>query len=232
MKVAFLLALATAKRVGELQALSSWVAFLGPDLSVSYLPELVVKTESERNPLPRSFLVHFLLEFVGDLPEERFLCPVHAVRKYLDLTKNLTPCPCALFVSPLRLLCAISKNALSFLIRTVIVKARASSEGLSPPRAHSIRGVAMLAAFLKNWLISKVLEVAIWRSNPVSAARFTFVTCRICYMATIPSAHLSRGLGIDSIISGCIHVVFTVCGGGPQHGSMSPPWGCSAWDWH
>ena len=86
MKVSFLLALATAKRMGELQALSSCVVFLGPDLSLSYLPEFVAKTESEQNPLPRSFLVKSLLEFVGELPEECLLCPVRAVRSYLDLT--------------------------------------------------------------------------------------------------------------------------------------------------
>ena len=51
-KVLFLLSLATAKRVGELQALSRSVAFSGKDLSLSYLPEFVAKTESERNPLP------------------------------------------------------------------------------------------------------------------------------------------------------------------------------------
>ena len=100
------------------------MAFLGPDLSVSYLPEFVAKTESLKNPLPRSFLVHSLLEFLGDLPEERLLCPVRAVCIYLDLTKDLSPC--ALFVSPRRRLRPISKNALSFFIRTVIVDAWAS----------------------------------------------------------------------------------------------------------
>ena len=114
MKVAFLPALVTAERVGELQALSACVAFLGPDLSISYLPEFVAKTESERNPLPRSFLVRSFLGFVGDLPEGRLLCPVRAVRVYLDLTKDLSPCPCALFVSPRRLLHPISKNTVFY----------------------------------------------------------------------------------------------------------------------
>ena len=52
------------------------MAFKGPDLSLSYLPEFVVKAESERNALPFSFLVKSLMNFVGDLPEERLLCPV------------------------------------------------------------------------------------------------------------------------------------------------------------
>ena len=42
-KVAFLLALAMAKRVGELQALSCRVASHGPDLSLSYLTEFMAK---------------------------------------------------------------------------------------------------------------------------------------------------------------------------------------------
>ena len=45
MKVSFLLASATAKRVGELQALSSRVASRSPDLSLAALPEFVAKTE-------------------------------------------------------------------------------------------------------------------------------------------------------------------------------------------
>ena len=40
-------ALATAKRVSELQALSHSVAFCGKDRSLSYLPEFVAKTVGE-----------------------------------------------------------------------------------------------------------------------------------------------------------------------------------------
>ena len=89
-KTLFLLSLATAKGVGELQALSCRVAFSSSDISLSYLPEFVAKTESERNPLPRTFLVKSLSEFVGDLPEERLLC---SVRAYFDTTSSLSPRP-------------------------------------------------------------------------------------------------------------------------------------------
>ena len=84
MKTLFLLSLSTAKRVGELKALSYRVAFKGPDLFRSSLPEFVNKTESEKNPPPHSFLLRSFEEFVGDLSEERLLCPVRAVRAYLD----------------------------------------------------------------------------------------------------------------------------------------------------
>ena len=49
------MALATAHRVGELQALSAVVSSLGGDLFLSYLPEFQAKAESEARPLPRSF---------------------------------------------------------------------------------------------------------------------------------------------------------------------------------
>ena len=43
-KVFFLLALATAKRVGELQALSRIVSFVGDDACLSFVPEFVAKS--------------------------------------------------------------------------------------------------------------------------------------------------------------------------------------------
>ena len=101
MKVFFLLALATAKRAGELQT-PSWVASHGPDISLTYLTEFVVTTESERNPLPFSFLVRSIEEFVGDLPEEHLLCPIQAIGAYLSITASILPCPRSLLDSPKR----------------------------------------------------------------------------------------------------------------------------------
>ena len=52
-KALFLLAMATAKRVSELQALSFSVSFQGEDLVLYYDPFFRAKTESAANPLPR-----------------------------------------------------------------------------------------------------------------------------------------------------------------------------------
>ena len=81
-KALFLLAMATAKRVSELQALS----FQGEDLVLYYDPFFRAKTESAANPLPCSVIVPSLSDFAGDLPE-RVQCPVRAIkflRKVLD----------------------------------------------------------------------------------------------------------------------------------------------------
>ena len=63
-KVLFLLALATAKRVGELQMLSRIVSFVGGDASLSYVPEFVAKSES-LSFHPSLFLGQVLVGFRG-----------------------------------------------------------------------------------------------------------------------------------------------------------------------
>ena len=74
-KVLFLLALATAKRVGELQALFSVVTFVGGDACLSYVPQFVAKSESLTLSIPRSFLVKSLSDFAAGLDDDLLLCP-------------------------------------------------------------------------------------------------------------------------------------------------------------
>ena len=79
----FLLALATAKRVGELQSLSFVVIFVGLDACLSYIPQFVAKSESVTRSIPRSFLVKSLSDFAAGLDDDLLLCPVRALRIYL-----------------------------------------------------------------------------------------------------------------------------------------------------
>ena len=82
-KLLFLLSLATARRVDELQAVAADVSFSGDDAFLSYLPEFRAKLESESRPLSHSFRVPSLSDFVGSLPDELLLCPVRALRIFL-----------------------------------------------------------------------------------------------------------------------------------------------------
>ena len=72
-KVLFLVSLATAKRVGELQAVSRYVSFASSDACLLYVPEFIAKTESASNPLPRSFFVKSLSDFAGGLDSDLVL---------------------------------------------------------------------------------------------------------------------------------------------------------------
>ena len=164
-----MVSLATAKRVGEIQALSKTVAAIGIDLMVSYLPHFIAKTERADAPVPRSFRVLSLREFAGALEEGSLLCPVRTssfvVRAYSLFVSSFPSHP-------------ISKNAVSYFLREVISEAGSVRPDVAAPlRAHSVRGVATSVSFLRNWSISKVLEAATRRSNSV----FAFYFCDILF---------------------------------------------------
>ena len=156
-------AMATAKRVSELQALSFSVSFQGEDLVIYYDPFFRAKTESVANPLPRSIIVPSLSDFAGDLPE-RVHCPVRAVKYMRKAARSASFIPSRLFVSPRNL-----ERAMSFYLRQLIVDSGAVSR---PPRAHDIRGISTSLNYYSNLSLSNLMQVATWRSNRVFASRY------------------------------------------------------------
>ena len=165
-KVLFLVALATARRVGELQAVSSSVSYSEEDLFLSYLPEFRAKTESASNPLPRSFAFRSLRDFVGSRLDELLLCPVRAVRVYVSRTSSISLRPRSLFASPCTPTRLISKNALSYFFRNVILQSLPSPPSSSSSVwAHSICSVSNSAAFSHNVALPDILAAATWSSS-------------------------------------------------------------------
>ena len=167
LKTLFLLALATAKRVGELQALSSVVTFVGEDACLSYIMQFVAKSESLTRSIPRSFLVKSLADLAAGLGTDLLLCPVRALRLYLLRARSLSPGRHRLFVSPQRPSRAMSKNALSFFLREVISAAGSARPQVGSLRAHEVCSVSTSVAFHRNWLVTSVLESATWASSSV-----------------------------------------------------------------
>lgn len=170
-KTLFLVSLATAKRVGELQALSAKTTRQRDDIIVSYLPEFIAKTESASNPLPREFRIKSLTVVVGREDEERLLCPVRAINFLKERTREITPKPRNLFVSPSDRSKPLSKNALSYLLRETILQAHQSldEDHMRPlrVRAHDIRGIAASLNLWRNRSVSSVLEAASWKTPSV-----------------------------------------------------------------
>ena len=165
-KTLFLVSLATAKRIGELQAISHSVSFQNEDVILSYLPEFVAKTETIKNPVARSFKLKSLVSGrKGSAKEDSLLCPVRALKIYLQRSKVVSPRPRSLFISPRVRSKAITKNAISFFLRETIVQAGS----LSPDqcRAHDVRGISTSASFWTNWPLNKILEAASWKSANV-----------------------------------------------------------------
>ena len=197
-KTLFLLSPATARLVGELEAVSSAVSSSGGDLFLSYLPEFRAKLESSSNPLPRSFRVRSLRDFVGSLPGELSLCPVRALQIYLCRTYSLSPRPRSLFVSPRSPTRALSKNALSFFLRSVICLSFPSSSTPPPSssRAHSIRAVSTSAAFSRNVPLASILAAATWSSSTV----FTSFYLRDIQFSSSSGFSLGPVVAADAVI--------------------------------
>ena len=169
-KALFLLAMATAKRVSELQALSFSVSFQGEDLVFYYDPFFRAKTESVINPLPRSVIVPSLSDFAGDLPE-RLHCPVRAVKYLRKAARSASFIPPRLFVSPKNPKRSMSKNAMSFYLRQLIIDSGAVSSA-RPPRAHDICGIATSLNYYSNLSLTSLMQVATWKSKRVFASRY------------------------------------------------------------
>ena len=146
-KSLFLLAMATAKRVSELQALSFSVSFQGEDLVLYYGPFFRAKTESVINPLPRSVIVPSLSDFAGDLPE-RLHCPFRAVKYLRKAARSASFIPPRLFVSP--------KNP----------KRSICSDRILTCRIKSIRSPAKVGLVVTDLITSPVVSWEGWETPP------------------------------------------------------------------
>ena len=147
-KTLFLLALASAKRVGELHAFSHCVSHsVGwKEVSFSFVPGFVAKTQgqSSLDPQFESFTIPALPKS-RDSPNGRLLCPVRAVEYYLARAAQHRPRCERLFVTSGRTKKEISKNTVSFWLRRVISLAYQLSGKPLPtpsPLARETHGIA------------------------------------------------------------------------------------------
>ena len=167
-KTLFLVALATCKRVGELQALSPSFSSKGNDVFVSYNPWFMAKTERADRPVPRSFCIKALAESPNTPEVGNPLCPVRALRAYVRHVLTLNPHPSSLFCAPNHPSRPLSKNGVSYWLRQTIKEAKAVLPSADRgPRAHDVRGAASSSAFLLNVPVGDILKTASWSSPTV-----------------------------------------------------------------
>ena len=131
-KTLFLLSLATAKRVGELQAVSKIVSYSGKDVYLSYLPEFIAKTESETNPLPRSVVVKALNDYVGSPAKEELLFMSSEGITDISIMNRTIKALSTFFVPPSKTCRSLTINAISFFLKETIREAYAQGENSGP----------------------------------------------------------------------------------------------------
>ena len=170
-KTLFLLALASAKRIGELHALSYRVSHTRDwgEVSFAFVTGFVAKTQDPSSLAPRfeGFTVPALTNARMNR-NGRLLCPVRAVKVYLDRTAPHRPRCERLFVSAGRSKKEISKTTVSFWLRKTISRAYELSGTALPvpaPRARETRGIAPSILFRKNFAVDQVLKAGTWRRH-------------------------------------------------------------------
>ena len=136
----------------------------------SFTLDFVAKTQRLEDPSYANTLEFPALRNFPFDGTERLLCPVRAMRHYLRRTRRYrTDVNTRLFLSFGRHKKEVSKSAISYWIRQVIIKAfRALPDSdfpLHKVNPQEVRAVATSLLFWKNLALRQVMEAARWRCN-------------------------------------------------------------------
>lgn len=187
LKTVFLIALASAKRVSELQGLSGDVSHAEDwsSISLTFAVDFLAKTEVPSTYLDqdRSFSLPALSSVASDA-EDLKLCPVRALRAYLVRTRNRRPPNSRLFLPLSGDRPAVSKNTISFWIRTVIKRAY-GTDGAAAQRthgrsAHEVRALSTSWAFVRSRSLASVMAAASWRSHTTFSNHYLRDVSSLC----------------------------------------------------
>ena len=167
-KTAFLTAMACSRRKSELHAFSRAKGFFRAEvkssgevvLSIHTTPGFVAKNQKAKNLYPKVTLRSFFHEF-PDNPEEALLCPVRAIRTYLERTKDFPNPKSLLFVNPDR-----SKNttasSMACWLKSAISTAYKHSENSPHCTPHEIRAVSTSLSSFNYASVEDILEAGTW----------------------------------------------------------------------
>ena len=171
-KTAFLVSLASGRRCSEVSNLSGLAADIlwerDGSVTLHFLPEFLAKNQLAGSSSP-SVSIKPLSAILCPDDEDRRLCPVRALKRYLKFTRTLrSPTQRKLFISH-NPSCSkdLSKASVARWLRLTISKAYTSSktEHMLSPRAHEIRAWASTLAFRFSLKLEDVLKAAYWRSK-------------------------------------------------------------------
>jgi integrase len=176
LKTVFLVALASGKRRGELHALTrasfshdeNWTQVsIKAHLDFVAKTELVAKRVNVMKPVNIKAISTIL---DSTLTEDLTLCPVRALRIYLQRTDPFRTNQVKLFVSfKPGFHRDIAVNTISGWLKQTILQAYETSSGstrqLFGVKAHQVRSLAASWAFLRNASLDSILEAGSWRSH-------------------------------------------------------------------
>ena len=138
-------------------------------MSFTFVPGFMVKTQDPSFSAPwfEGFSV-LALPNSSTNRHRRLLCPVRAVRCYLDCTAPHRPQCEWLFITAGHGKKEIAKNTSSFWLRKTISQAyQLSGRPLPGPslKARETRGIGPSLLFKKNFAVAQVLKAGTWRQH-------------------------------------------------------------------
>ena len=159
MKTVFLIALATARRVSELHALSRvGTKVQDNQASISVARDFISKTQKPGDA-PLTFNIT-----AND--SNGALCPVKCLKQYLSLTDKIRPDRNQLFISFIAPHKDVSKDTISrWLASTIRDSYKNVDECLAPHvNAHEIRAIAA-SMFVRGNDVNDIISTGLWKSK-------------------------------------------------------------------
>ena len=164
LKAVFLVAAATARRRGALQALSvaeGHMRFKNEGVRLVPDPRFLTKTQCLEF-LPDPIFLPKISSFSG-VTEDRLWCPVRALRLYMKRVQPLRGSSTRLWLSLNQPHAPVSADTISrWLVEVIRLDTSLSSS--STVRAHQIRGMAGSAALFRGTPVHQIMAAATWRS--------------------------------------------------------------------
>ena len=173
-KTVFLVALATARRVSGIHAISgldSDISFSrdANDLSVSlsFLPDFLAKNQKAGSPSP-SIRLEALSNLLSPDDSDIALCPVKALKAYRKRTALFRGSKRRLFVSLNQnydkdIAVATISRWITATVKMAYAKAKAPLSNAI--RAHEIRAISASLALVRGVPLQRIFEAAYWRSE-------------------------------------------------------------------
>ena len=184
-KTLFLVAAASARRRSTLHALTvkqDFLRFDGRGVTLLPDPAFLAKNQSSSFTPEEIFLPD--LKRTSTIFEDKFLCPVRALRWYLKRTEVIRGSETRLFLLPRGPHTAASKDTLSRWIKNLIAPHVTDSQG---PRAHDVRGHATSKAWFSKVPLEDILSAAAWKTPS------SFVSCYLTDTVT-PRGRFARAV--------------------------------------
>ena len=179
-KTVFLVTLAMARRVSEVHALSidsDHLRFSNLDGSLILRTQLGFLAKNQLpSRAPDSIIIPKLSNFCRKSDNfNRMLCPVRAVKIYLNKTKSLRKCRKRLFI-PTQGDQDLAKSTLSRWVKYAIKNAYDTISKnplrLFKPRAHELRAISASWAYMNYIPLEEILKSAVWSSTSLFASHY------------------------------------------------------------